>query len=132
VPDPGRRAIEIGRPEEYGVLESLAVLLLCQLAGELMVVVLGWPVPGPVVGMALLFLGLVIRGGVPQPLADTANGLLAQLSLLFVPAGVGVMTHLRLLGDQWLPLTASLLVSTLLTIAVTGWLMQRLSGVGDE
>ncbi|MGD2081338.1 MAG: CidA/LrgA family protein [Chromatiales bacterium] len=114
------------------MLESLAVLLLCQLAGELMVVVLGWPVPGPVVGMALLFLGLVIRGGVPQPLADTANGLLAQLSLLFVPAGVGVMTHLRLLGDQWLPLTASLLVSTLLTIAVTGWLMQRLSGVGDE
>jgi len=109
------------------MLESLAVLLLCQLAGELIVLLLDWPVPGPVIGMALLFSALVIKGGVPEPLADTASGLLAHLSLLFVPAGVGVMTHLTLLGNQWLPLTASLLVSTLLTIAVTGWLMQRLS-----
>jgi putative effector of murein hydrolase LrgA (UPF0299 family) len=109
------------------MLESLAVLLLCQLAGELIVGVLDWPVPGPVIGMALLFAGLVIKGDAPEPLTETANGLLAQLSLLFVPAGVGVMTHLTLLGNQWLPLTASLLVSTLLTIAVTGWLMQRLS-----
>ena len=109
------------------MLESLAVLLLCQLAGEFVVLLLDWPVPGPVIGMALLFSALVIKGGVPEPLADTASGLLAHLSLLFVPAGVGVMTHLTLLGNQWLPLTASLLLSTLLTIAVTGWLMQRLS-----
>ena len=60
--------------------------------------------------------------------ADTANGLLAHLSLLLVAAGVGVMNHLlKLLGDQWLPLTTSLLVSTLLTVAVTGWIMQRLT-----
>jgi holin-like protein len=113
------------------MLESVAVLLLCQLAGELVVVALDWPLPGPVIGMALLFVGLMLKGDVPQPLADTANGLLAQLSLLFVPAGVGVMTHLTLLGQQWLPLTASLIVSTLLTIAVTGWLMQRLAGRGE-
>lgn len=109
------------------MLESLAILLLCQLVGELIVVALDWPVPGPVIGMALLFIGLVVRGDAPQPLIDTANGLLGQLSLLFVPAGVGVMTHLTLLGNQWLPLTSSLVVSTLLTIAVTGWVMQRLS-----
>lgn len=110
------------------MLESLAVLLLCQLLGELIVVAMDWPVPGPVIGMALLFAGLMIKGDLPTPLAETANGLLSQLSLLFVPAGVGVMTHLTLLGNQWLPLTTSLLVSTLLTIAVTGWVMQRLSG----
>ena len=109
------------------MLESLAVLLLCQLVGEFIVLFLDWPVPGPVIGMALLFSGLVIKGGVPQPLADTASGLLAHLSLLFVPAGVGVMTHLTLLGSQWLPVTSSLIISTLLAIAVTGWLMQRLS-----
>jgi putative effector of murein hydrolase LrgA (UPF0299 family) len=114
------------------MLEAVAVLLLCQLAGELIVVFMGWPVPGPVVGMALLFTGLMWRGGVPDSLAATANGLLGQLSLLFVPAGVGVMTHLTLLGNQWLPLTASLVASTLLTIAVTGLLMQRLSGRGGD
>ena len=114
------------------MLESLAVLLLCQLIGELIVLYLGIPVPGPVVGMLLLFVGLMIRGNIPEPLAQTANGLLEQLSLLFVPAGVGVMTHLTLLGKQWLPLTASLVISTLLTIAVTGLLMQKLANKGGE
>ena len=114
------------------MLESLAVLLLCQLVGELIVLYLGIPVPGPVVGMLLLFVGLMIRGNIPEPLAQTANGLLEQLSLLFVPAGVGVMTHLTLLGKQWLPLTASLVISTLLTIAVTGLLMQKLANKGGE
>ncbi len=114
------------------MLEALAVLLLCQLIGELIVLFLNVPIPGPVVGMALLFTGLIIRGDMPEQLAETANGLLGQLSLLFVPAGVGVMTHLTLLGNQWLPLSASLIASTLLTIAVTGLLMQRLTGKEDE
>jgi len=116
------------------MLESLSVLLLCQLAGELIVAVLGLPVPGPVVGMALLFLGLLLKGEVPVALTETAQGLLGHLSLLFVPAGVGVMTHVTLLETQWVPLGVSLVLSTLLTIAVTGWLMQRLSGqgTGDE
>jgi len=114
------------------MLESLAVLLMCQLIGELIVHSLAIPVPGPVVGMALLFLGLLLRGNMPETLSETANGLLGQLSLLFVPAGVGVMTHLTLLGNQWLPLSASLIVSTLLTIAVTGLLMQRLTRGEDN
>ena len=114
------------------MLESLAVLLFCQLIGELIVLFLELPIPGPVAGMLLLFLGLMIRGEVPESLSQTANGLLGQLSLLFVPAGVGVMTHLTLLGNQWLPLTASLIISTILTIAVTGLIMQKLVGKADK
>ena len=114
------------------MLESLAVLLFCQLIGELIVLYLELPIPGPVAGMLLLFLGLMIRGNVPESLSQTANGLLGQLSLLFVPAGVGVMTHLTLLGNQWLPLTASLITSTILTIAVTGLIMQKLVDKGDK
>ena len=114
------------------MLESLAVLLFCQLIGELIVLYLEIPIPGPVIGMLLLFAGLMVRGNIPEPLAKTANGLLEQLSLLFVPAGVGVMTHLTLLGKQWLPLTASLIISTVLTIAVTGLLMQKLAAKGGE
>lgn len=108
------------------MLEMLAILLIFQLIGELTVAGLNLPLPGPVVGMALLFIGLVIFGRVPEELGNLTRGLLDQLSLLFVPAGVGMMTHLSLLGQQWIPLTTSLIVSTLLTLAVTGWLMQRL------
>lgn len=109
------------------MLEMLAILLLFQLIGELIVVGLNLPLPGPVIGMALLFISLIIYGQVPEQLGNVTRGLLDQLSLLFVPAGVGVMTHLSLLGQQWLPLSAALIISTLLTLAVTGWLMQRLT-----
>jgi len=114
------------------VLEAVAALLVCQLLGELIVIGLGLPLPGPLIGMAIMFLGLVVYGGVPESLGNAAKGLLDQLSLLFVPAGVGVMTHLALLGDEWIPITSSLVISTLIAIAVTGLMMQKLSARTDR
>ena len=105
------------------MLEALTTILACQLVGELIVVGTGLPLPGPVVGMALLFVGLLVRGGIPESLGRVAGSLLDNLSLLFVPAGVGVMTHLSVLESEWMPISASLVVSTLLTIAVTGLVM---------
>ena len=107
------------------MLEAIAVLLVCQLLGELIVIGLGLPLPGPVIGMALLFFGLMIYGKVPESLGNMTKGLLDQLSLLFVPAGVGVMTHLTLLGEEWMPITASLVISTLITLGLTGVMMQK-------
>ncbi len=109
------------------MIESLALILLCQLAGEVLVRLTHLPVPGPVIGMGLLFAGLVMRGGPSQKLESTADALLSHLSLLFVPAGVGIMQHLNLILSQWLPISAALVVSTALTIGVTAWLMQRLA-----
>jgi len=110
------------------VLASLTLLLLCQLAGETLVVLFALPVPGPVLGMVLLFLGLLVRRlstqqGVPEALQTTASGLLSHLSLLFVPAGVGVMLHLALIEDAWLALGTALVASTLIAIAVSALVM---------
>ncbi len=109
------------------MVEWITVLVVCQLAGEVLVALTHAPIPGPVCGMAILFGALVWSGRVPDDLGKTADGLLSNLSLLFVPAGVGVMLHFKLLAGDWLPLFAALLLSTLLTIAVTAWLMARLS-----
>lgn len=109
------------------MLSYITVLLVCQLAGEVIARLTGLPVPGPVVGMLLLFAGLVIRGGIPAELEKVANTLLSHLSLLFIPAGVGVMVHLKLIAQEWLPIAASVVVSTAATIAVTGWVMDRLA-----
>lgn len=110
-------------------LAFITLLLGCQLAGEVLRLALGLPVPGPVIGMALLFAGLLVRGRLPDGLGWTAAGLLQHLALLFVPAGVGVMTHLGLLAQEWKPIVAALLGSTILAIAVTGlvlrWLMPK-------
>ena len=114
------------------MLEALTIVLCCQLVGELIVVGTGLPLPGPVVGMALLFAGLLIRGKVPESLGQVTGALMDNLSLLFVPAGVGVMTHLPLLENQWLPISLPLVASTLLTIAVTGLAMAALVRLGDD
>jgi holin-like protein len=111
------------------MLAALTTLLVYQLVGEVIAQVLGLPIPGPVIGLALLFTTLAIRGGAGAGLRDTANGLLGHLSLLFVPAGVGVMVHFARLGDEWLPIVAALVGSTVLTIAATAltmrWLLRR-------
>jgi holin-like protein len=105
------------------MLGALTLLLLFQLAGEVLVQFFALPVPGPVIGMALLFATLVVRGGVPDNLRGTANSLLQHLSLLFVPAGAGVMVHFSRLGEEWPAIVGALLVSTLVTLAVTGLLL---------
>ncbi len=114
------------------MIAYLTLILACQLAGEVIVGFLGLPVPGPVLGMVLLFLLLLWRGEVPEALDQTANGLLRGMSLLFVPAGAGVMLHFQLLGEALLPLSAALIVSTLATIAVTALMMGWLSKKGDR
>ena len=105
------------------MLEYLTLILICQLAGEFTVEALGLPVPGPVLGMLLLFLFLVVKRSVPTELSQVSAGLLNNLSLMFVPAGVGVMVHFKLLGEDVLPISVALIFSTVLTIAVTALLM---------
>ena len=92
-------------------------LLLFQCIGEGLTRLFGWPIPGPVVGLAALFLALQFRTGVPESLDAASDGLAGHLSLLFVPAGVGVMLHFGRLLDEWVPIAAALLVSTILTVA---------------
>lgn len=108
------------------MLAAFTLLLVYQLAGEAIVHVAGLPVPGPVVGMLLLFVTLLLRGSAPDWLRDTCQALLAHLSLLFVPAGVGVMLHFQRLGAEWLPVAVALVASTVVTIGVTALAMKWL------
>jgi putative effector of murein hydrolase LrgA (UPF0299 family) len=101
------------------MLAAIAALLVCQLAGEAVVRVATLPVPGPVVGMTLLFALLLVRAPLPEQLSDTADNLLKHLSLLFVPAGVGVVQQLGRLGDDGLRLVAVVIISTVVSLAVT-------------
>ena len=109
------------------MIGALTTLLVCQLAGEILVRTLHLPVPGPVIGMVLLFAALVLRGRpVPPALGATADALLGNLGLLFVPAGVGVVLYLPLLARDWAPISLAVVAGTLLGIAATGRLAQAL------
>lgn len=101
------------------MIRAITILLIYQLLGEVLVRSLHAPVPGPVVGMLLLFSTLMVMRSIPADLEAAAQRLLQHLSLLFVPAGVGVMVHLRLLQDEWLPILGTLLASTVATLLAT-------------
>lgn len=101
------------------MLPAFAALLVCQLAGEAAVRAGALPLPGPVVGMALLFALMLARAPLPQELAPTSDGILKHLSLLFVPAGVGVVQQLDRLGHDGLRLLAVIVVTTVISLAVT-------------
>jgi holin-like protein len=99
-------------------LRGMAWLLVFQSAGELLSRGLSLPLPGPVLGMMLMLPALrfdLVR----EPVAACANFLLAHLSLLFVPVGVGVMTHLDLLSHYGGRMLVVITVSTWLGLAVT-------------
>ena len=112
------------------MLQGFAWLLLCQSLGELIARGTGWSLPGPVLGMLLLLLALNSER-VRTPVATAADALLAHLSLLFVPVGVGVIAHLGLVAEYGLRLAAVLVLSTLIGMAVTALMLRRLWRAGD-
>ncbi len=104
------------------MINGILWVLGCQLVGEVFVRALGLSIPGPVVGMVLLFAVLSLRR--PGPESGTlrfSEGLLRHLQLFFVPVSVGIMVHAAEIGEQWLPISGGLVVSRaagLVTVAV--------------
>ena len=110
------------------MIASLSLILLCQLIGEVAVRGLAVPVPGPVIGLVLLLLLLLARDRYPAlargPLGDdgvesASRGMLANLSLLFIPAGVGVVQKLDLLAEHGIAVLVILAVSVIVTLLAT-------------
>jgi holin-like protein len=100
-------------------------LLALQALGEVLARGLHLPYPGPVVGMLLLWLALRWPA-VQQRVGPVCDTLLAHLSLLFVPVGVGVMTHLGLLGTYGWRLLGVIVLSTWIGLAVTALVVRAL------
>lgn len=114
------------------MLNALTLLIVCQFLGEVIARGASLPLPGPVIGLVLLLAGLVLRDRAPgMQLEVTAGWLLRNFGLLFVPAGVGVITQLDVIGDNLLALVVAIPVSTLLGLLTTGWVMQRLAKPED-
>jgi putative effector of murein hydrolase LrgA (UPF0299 family) len=116
------------------MIRALTLILLCQLLGEAATRSLGLPVPGPVLGMAILWALMSLSSLLANLVRPVGEGILRHLSLLFVPAGVGVVGHLETLGPQALALGLAILLSTVLAIvagALTFVAVARLTGSRD-
>jgi len=108
-------------------LNGISILLIYQLVGEISVLLLRLPIPGPVLGMIMLFLTLLLRGRSGESLDSASTAILSHLSLLFVPAGVGIMVHFERLSNEWLPISIALVLSAIITLAATAAIMQGMN-----
>ncbi len=108
-------------------INGLTILLFYQLVGEICVRWLGLPVPGPVLGMIMLFITLVIKGNIPKSLEESSTTLLSHLSLLFIPAGVGMMVHFERIKNEWLSISIALILSTIITLIFSAFIMSIMS-----
>jgi holin-like protein len=116
----------------HGTLRWVVALL-----GFLLLVALQWlggwlmalahaPIPGSVAGMVLLAAGIQLRV-IPRGLVRASAELLVRhLTLLYVPAGVGVLVYLGLLRREWLPIVGGGLVSLVAVLATVGIVADRL------
>lgn len=108
------------------IIRTFATLLVFQTLGEGLAYAFSLPVPGPVIGMLLLFCYLLARRGAAEQLAPVSLEFLKHLSLLFVPAGVGIMAHAHRVAAEWLPITVALLLSTVVSLTVTAFTLRWL------
>ena len=110
------------------MIRGFAVLLGFQLLGESLVRLAHWPVPGNVAGMALLLVSLMLGLVRQEWVTEAAELLLANMALLFVPVGVGVILYFEVLAREWLPIVVGTVLSTFVVLAVTGLVTQKLAG----
>ena len=110
----------------FSVLLAFAVLVLFQLAGDVVAHWLGLPLPGAVIGMVMLFVALVIRGSAPAALRRVSSGLLQHLMLLLTPVVAGVVMHTERVSREWLPFLVSNVVGGAVTLVVTALVLRAL------
>lgn len=108
------------------MLYGLIVFLLFLLLGEFIAQLFSLPVPASVLGMLMLFITLVIRGGITSELKASSNGILPYLPLFIVPASVGIVNFMGLLEQEGLALLSAIVISLLVGIPVCGLLAQSL------
>ncbi|MDU9409314.1 MULTISPECIES: CidA/LrgA family protein [Pseudomonas] len=108
------------------LLRGLSWLVLCQLLGTALNVLLLPMLPGPIIGMLLLFVFLMLRGEVGEPLSVASSSLLKYLPLILVPPAVGVMAYASDIAADFWAVVGALVLSLLVSLAFAGWLMQKL------
>ena len=109
------------------MLKGLIVLLLFQLCGETVVALTDTPIPGPVIGMLLLWIALALKNGPSEDLSKTSQAMIQNLSLFFLPAGVGLFFLPPSIQQYWPAVAAAMIAGTFVAMLFSGWLIKRLA-----
>lgn len=108
------------------MLRGLTFLVLFQLLGSALNVLILPVLPGPIIGLVLLFSYLLVVGKVSEPINEAASGLLRYLPVLLLPPAVGVIVHFSDIAADFWAIATALAVSVIISLVFAGWLMQKL------
>lgn len=114
--------------DQVKVLRQFGTILVILLVGEAIRMASGINIPGTVIGMVILFLLLLTKMIKLENIELISKFLLDHLAFLFVPAGVGLISSLDVIGRAWFPIMMIVIISTILVVGVTGWTVQLLQG----
>jgi holin-like protein len=121
------------------LLIAIFTILVLQLIGEALQKYFNLSIPGPVIGLILMLLTLMMTNSkklnmltpLRTNIINTSETLLSYLSLLFVPIGVGVVMHLQLLEMQLLRILVVILIGTMSTMIFTSLVFSKISSTRD-
>lgn len=108
------------------MLDGILLLLIFQFLGEVLVRFTGLPVPGPVAGMVLLLIALIVRSSALQKVAPAANLLIGNLVLLFFPIGVGIVLEWDRYAAHGTALIVSIVAGTAIALVLVALLVKWL------
>ncbi|MGZ2371033.1 CidA/LrgA family protein [Ancylomarina sp. YFZ004] len=109
------------------LIKQVVIFLGLWLLGELISYYSHLPLSGSIIGMLLLVVGLELKLIRTKDVKDVANFLLNNMAMFFIPAGVGLMCHYRILKQEWLPISVAIIVSAVLVMTVVGLIMKKRS-----
>ncbi|PCI27068.1 MAG: CidA/LrgA family protein [SAR324 cluster bacterium] len=112
------------------MIKNLLIIFCCLFSGDLISFLLKIPIPGNVIGMVLLVLALQFKWVKLEDVKPAADILVKNLAFLFVPPGVGMILYFDLIAEELIPISVSLLVSSLIMLAVVGLVQQKLEKKG--
>jgi len=109
------------------LIKQIAIFLGLWLLGELISYYSHLPLSGSIIGMLLLVIALELKLIKKKDVKDVSNFLLNNMAMFFIPAGVGLMCHYRVLKLEWLPISVAIIVSAILVLTVVGLIMKKRS-----
>ncbi|MBS6195900.1 MAG: CidA/LrgA family protein [Clostridiales bacterium] len=101
-------------------IKQFSIILAVSFMGEILYALLPLPIPASVYGLALLLLGLMTGICKVDQIKETADFLIEIMPVMFIPAGVGLLTSWGILRPVWIPIAVITVITTVLVMAVTG------------
>ncbi len=105
-------------------LKQLMIILVTYFIGQILQILLHLPIPGSVIGLVLLFLALQTGIIKVQMIEDICDFLLSNMSFLFIPAGVGLITSFGILKGKWIGFISILIISTVMVWMITAYIVK--------